>query len=173
MRSQHDAHEFFCHVQAHADAPVFDGVWEARRYHIPTNSHDTMDSGTLQAGITIPIPPQTSSLNTCLRDWAMQSHTRALILLPQWVCVHLPRYLRTRTGTRKNRVCIQITAGEIVRIPTFSRRGSALQWIPYRIMAGIIHLGASALSGHYRFSLSFRRYLAFLGHGRQTIRRAL
>ena len=120
----------------------------------PEDTSDRELQGTLSAGITVPLPRRTTDLDSCLAAWCRQPFIHALVQAPLWLCIHLPRYVEQAGRIRKNRVCVRIDPGNITYVPVFCRDGTTVQWMPYRILAGITHAGRDTKCGHYRAFLS-------------------
>ena len=154
LHQQNDAHEFWIYLQDFARAPVFEGVWEARTAIEGPGRYIRELQGTLSAGITVPLPQRTTDLDSCLAAWCRQPFIHALVQAPLWLCIHLPRYVEQAGRIRKNRVCVRIDPGNITYVPVFCRDGTTVQWMPYRILAGITHAGRDTKCGHYRAFLS-------------------
>ena len=56
-------------------------------------------------------------------------------------------------AVQKSNVTIGFQAGEIARVPYFADN-THLEWIPYGMGSGVMHLGQSNQSGHYRSFLT-------------------
>ena len=84
----------------------------------------------------------------------VDSLSHALVQAPLWLCIHLPRYVEQAGKICKNRVCVRIDPGNITYVPVFCRDGTTVQWMPYRILAGITYAGRDTKCGHYRAFLS-------------------
>ena len=151
---QHDAHEFFIHLQAGATATQFDGSWEARLRR-GARGHDITDSGNTRVGISLNLPHAPTTLVNCIKSWCLQPpYTHALTLTPDTVCLHLQRYIITADAqVRKNSHEIGIEAGAVVHLPVFAEH-TTLQWQPYRVTSGVFHVGPHARAGHYRAFLA-------------------
>ena len=149
---QHDAHEFFTHVQSRIRLPGFDGTWEARL--ATSSAHEVRDGGTTKQGISIPIPDSPDTLSNCIKDWSLQMHKHALVIPPAWLCVCLLRYTNLPDGgTHKLETAVHFQAGEIIHVPVFETN-TTLAWIPYHVTAGVVHVGQTLQEGHYRSYLS-------------------
>ena len=147
---QHDAHEFFAHIQDSIGLPGFDGDWEARLDS--GGSHLVRDRGTTGQGISISVPRNPDSLSNCIKDWCLQPQKHALVTAPKWLCIHLLRVTNLPNGgSQKLETAIHFQA--IIHVPLFDA-GNSLSWIPYRIVAGVTHAGPTLQAGHYRGFLS-------------------
>ena len=71
-RDQHDAHEFFIHLQGIAAAAQFDGVWEARLKR-GAQAYDITDSGYTRVGISLCLPNAPDTLDNCIKSWCLQA----------------------------------------------------------------------------------------------------
>ena len=154
LHQQNDAHEFWIYLQDFAKAPVFEGVWEARTAVEGPRRYIRELQGTLSTGVTVPLPQRTTDLDSCIAAWCRQPFTHALVQAPLWLCIHLPRYVEQAGRIYKNKVCVRIDPGNVTYVPIFCRNGTTVQWMPYRILAGITHAGRDTKSGHYRAFLS-------------------
>ena len=140
---QHDAHEFFAHIQERISLPGFDGDWEAR-----------LDGGGSHLVRSIVVPQNPESLSNCIKAWCLQPHKHALVTSPVWLCIHLLRFINHPDGgPQKLETAIYFQAGEIIHVPLFATE-SSLSWIPHRLMAGVTHAGPTLQAGHYRGFLS-------------------
>lgn len=148
-RDQHDAHEFFIHMQVSATAAQFDSTWEARIQQ-GARGYDIADSGYTRVGISLCLPNVPDTLENCIKSWCLQPpFTHALTHAPDTVCLHLQRYAVTDDAqVRKNSHEIGIEAGAVVHLPVFVEH-TRLQWQPYRITSGVFHVGPHARAGHY------------------------
>ena len=153
-RDQHDAHEFFIHLQGIAAAAQFDGLWEARLKR-GAQDYDITDSGHTRVGISLCLPNAPDTLDNCIKSWCLQApYTHALTHAPDTVCLHLQRYVLTHDAqVRKNSHEIGFEAGAIVHMPVFAEC-TRLKWQPYRITSGVFHIGPHARAGHYRAFLA-------------------
>ena len=153
-RDQHDAHEFFIHMQVSATAAQFDSTWEARIQQ-GARGYDIADSGYTRVGISLCLPNVPDILENCIKSWCLQPpFTHALTHAPDTVCLHLQRYAVTDDAqVRKNSHEIGIEAGAVVHLPVFVEH-TRLQWQPYRITSGVFHVGPHARAGHYRAFLA-------------------
>ena len=154
LHQQNDAHEFWIYLQDFAKVPVFEGVWEARTAVEGPRRYIRELQGTLSTGVTVPLPQRTTDLDSCIAAWCRQPFTHALVQAPLWLCIHLPRYVEQAGRIYKNKVCVRIDPGNVTYVPIFCRNGTTVQWMPYRILAGITHAGRDTKSGHYRAFLS-------------------
>ena len=79
-----------------------------------------------------------------VNQWSSQSPVHALVAAEQLVFLALPRY----AGDGKNSSPIQLS--EALLLPVYEGADSTLSWHPFRLRAGVVHLGAEPTSGHYR-----------------------
>ena len=86
----------------------------------------------------------------CLTAWRRQlrPQLRAFTVLPSVLCLHLERY--THTGGRVRKTKVRLLLPEVIQVPKFINDATVeIEYQPYRITSGIIHLGSSVLHGHY------------------------
>ena len=74
-------------------------------------------------------------------------------MAPRILFIQLKRFSQELGYTSKLTTSVFIKAGEILWIPVF-RQGTAINRVPYRLIATCCHLGPELLAGHYVYSLS-------------------
>ena len=123
------------------------GEWSARR-------HDPMlgefAHGCLFNPIPLCIPDNAHSIQDCIHSWNDQARTtaHALTHTVEVVVIQLARFTQL-SGGRYRKFTGQIVDLHHIRMPVFSN-GLQSQWIPFSLCVGIVHIGRSPFSGHYR-----------------------
>jgi len=149
---QHDVGAFACHALAKLRNELMVGHWIARR--ADPVSRD-LDTGPQHQPITIPIPDGASTLQECVEAWHRQHALHALGAASPLLLLQLGRFRhRSHRHVTKYRGILLLQG--VVHMPCFNdvHQGLDVHTIPYKVIAGVFHLGATPAAGHYRAFLS-------------------
>ena len=154
---QHDVCEFACFVLAKLRPNMLQGEWSARRHDSELGE---FDHGCLFNPIPLRIPANAHSIQDCIHSWNDQARTtaHALTHAVDVVVIQLARFAQL-SGGRYRKFTGQIVDLHHIRMPVFSN-GLQSQWLPFSLCAGIVHIGRSPFSGHYRAFLRTERTMS-------------
>ena len=85
-----------------------------------------------------------ADLQGMILSWSNRDPTHAFLRPAKYVCMALPRYV----GHGKNSQAAKLQ--EALDLPFFAGADSSIEWVPFQLRSGIVHLGAEPTSGHYR-----------------------
>ena len=145
--TQHDAAEFLQFLTAAASPALFQSIWQARS--IVQDAVNIMDQG---AGcpLLLSVPPLASeqtTLQSMLDEWQSQAMVHGFDAAPMSVVLQINRFTQVGdTWTKSNQL---IPVPETCSLPVFTD-GLDLAFHRFRFRAGIIHLGSTPRTGHYR-----------------------
>ena len=144
---QHDAAEFLQFLQATASPVIFRSLWHARS--LVQDAVTIMDRGD-GCPLLLPVPPSESAsitLQSMLDDWQSQAMVHGFESAPMSVVLQIGRFIQVDAAWTKStrRVLIPDTCS----LPVFTD-GLNLEHRRYKFRAGLIHLGDSPRTGHYR-----------------------
>ena len=144
---QHDVCEFACYALARLRPAMLQGEWLARC--MDPELRDT-DHGSLFSPIPMRIPPNAQAVQDCIHLWndQDQASVHALTHSTNAVIIQLARFTR-RSGGRYRKYTGSIPEMQNILMPVFTDELQT-QWVPFTLCAGIIHIGRSPFSGHYR-----------------------
>ena len=141
---QHDAAEFISHV-TDPSAIALAGSWQARC--LERGRSPICDQGSSAPYIGVDITGH-SSLQSALNAWHHQHYTYALSDPPRLLCLQMGRFRHEGRRTVKVRHRCQVP--QRLQVPVFG--GELLECTEYEyvLCSGIVHVGDTAASGHYR-----------------------
>ena len=95
-------------------------------------------------------PPNAQAVQDCIHLWndQDQASVHALTHSTNAVIIQLARFTR-RSGGRYRKYTGSIPEMQNILMPVFTDELQT-QWVPFTLCAGIIHIGRSPFSGHYR-----------------------
>ena len=135
--TQQDAAEFLQHFLA-ADGALKSHPWQSRIFHHP----QPLAEGATPLYLPIPAGP-TFNLQSCVQLWHDQGALQALSSAPgDLVTVALCRYVGEDKIQSRMSQCRQVS------LPFHG--GDRITWHNYTIVAGVLHVGDTAQSGHYQ-----------------------
>ena len=85
-----------------------------------------------------------TDLQIMTNGWSNRSPIHAFLRPARFVCLALPRY----AGHGKNSQPVKLQG--TVELPLYAGADSSIEWVPFQLRSGIVHLGAEPTSGHYR-----------------------
>ena len=141
---QHDAAEFISHV-TDPSAVALVGRWQARC--LERGRSPICDQGSSAPYIGVDITDH-SSLQSALNAWHHQHYTYALSDPPRLLCLQLGRFRHEGRRTVKVRHKCQVP--KRLQVPVFGGELLECTAHEYILCSGIVHVGDTAASGHYR-----------------------
>ncbi|CAE7253479.1 unnamed protein product, partial [Symbiodinium necroappetens] len=113
--------------------------WESRV--MGRGVHQVMDAGT--GMLYLDLPHGDGDLQELVSAWSYQAHTHAIVIETGCFIVQLGRF------PHRGKSMIQVRFAQEVNVPVFTT-GIDCEWVPYIVVAGLLHFGDSPNSGHYR-----------------------
>ena len=149
---QHDVGAFACHALAKLRNDLMFGNWIAR---LADPISRDLDSGPQHLPITVVIPEGASSIQECIQAWHQQHTLHALGVAPPLLVLQLGRF-RQRASRHVAKYRGILTLQGVVNMPCYNdaQQGLDVHMVPYKIISGVFHIGATPSSGHYRALLS-------------------
>ena len=141
---QHDAAEFMSHV-TDPSAIALEGRWQARC--LERGRSPICDEGSSAPYIGVDITAH-SGLQSALNAWHHQHYTYALSDPPRLLCLQLGRF--RHEGRRTVKVRHRCHVPKRLRVPVFVGEFLECTTHVYVLCSGIVHVGDTAVSGHYR-----------------------
>ena len=141
---QHDAAEFMSHV-TDPSAIALEGRWQARC--LERGRSPICDEGSSAPYIGVDITAH-SGLQSALNAWRHQHYTYALSDPPRLLCLQLGRF--RHEGRRTVKVRHRCHVPKRLRVPVFVGEFLECTTHVYVLCSGIVHVGDTAVSGHYR-----------------------
>ena len=141
---QHDAAEFMSHV-TDPSAIALEGRWQARC--LERGRSPICDEGSSAPYIGVDITAH-SGLQSALNAWRHQHYTYAPSDPPRLLCLQLGRF--RHEGRRTVKVRRRCHVPKRLRVPVFVGEFLECTTHVYVLCSGIVHVGDTAVSGHYR-----------------------
>ena len=141
---QHDAAEFMSHVTDPSAAALI-GRWQARC--LAGGRLSIRDEGNSAPYVSVDITAQ-HDLQNALNAWHQQQYIHALIDLPKLLCLQLGRF--RHEGSRTVKVRHRCSVPQRLQVPHFADDFLECATQEYILCSGIVHVGDTATSGHYR-----------------------
>ena len=113
--------------------------WEART--LGRGAHTTVDSGC--GMVYLDLPSSDCDIQELISAWSEQAHIHAFVSSAPIVIIQLGRF------PHRGKSMVQVRFQQLVNMPVFAN-GVQRNWEPYHAVAGLIHIGESPHSGHYR-----------------------
>ena len=132
----------FPYLTCHWEARPAVGSIEARRPRV---------AGSTFVELTLPCTRQ-SELQDRIQSWHTQQAPHGLLTAPPFLLVSVARYANPVKG--KNRIRLPCRVLQQASFPVFCDASDWVQWTSYRLIGGVMHLGSSPQSGHYRTFLA-------------------
>ena len=148
-QDQHDVGEFASHALSRLRPLVMHGHWVSRVEDPVLRNTDT---GVLHMPLAISIPLGATNLQDCVDAWQSQSHVHALLDVPPLLLLQLGRF-RHRSHRHVTKLRVEIDIEGTLAIPVFDH-GLVTRTAQYRVVGGVLHIGGTPSSGHYRSFLS-------------------
>ncbi|CAE7369964.1 unnamed protein product, partial [Symbiodinium necroappetens] len=115
--------------------------WESRV--MGRGVHQVMDGTGM---LYLDLPHGDCDLQELVSAWSYQAHTHAIVIETGYFIVQLGRF------PHRGKSMIQVRFAQEVNVPVFTT-GIDCEWVPYIVVAGLLHFGDSPDSGHYRAAL--------------------
>ena len=148
-QDQHDVSEFASHTLARMRPSILGGHWVSR---VEDPQLRNTDTGLLHMPISMSIPADAANLQDCVNAWHSQAHVHALLDAPPLILLQLGRFRhRSHRHVTKLRTVLEIDGA--ISMPHFVD-GLQTQRVQYRVVGGVMHIGNTPASGHYRSFLS-------------------
>ena len=141
---QHDAVEFMSHV-TDPSSTALAGRWQARCLERDRSSICDEGSSAPYIGVDITVH---SCLQSALNAWHHQHYTYALSDPPRLLCLQLGRF--RHEGRRTVKVRHRCHVPKRLQVPVFAGEFLERTTCEYVLCSGIVHVGDTAGSGHYR-----------------------
>ena len=141
---QHDAAEFMSHVTDPSAAALV-GRWQARC--LEGGRLSIRDEGSSAPYIGVDITAQ-RDLQSALNAWHLQQYIHALTNSPKLLCLQLGRF--RHEGSRTVKVRHRCYVPKRLQVPLFVNDSLECTTQEYVLCSGIVHVGDTATSGHYR-----------------------
>ena len=122
--------------------------WEARPLPGSVAARRPMIRGLINIDLQLPRRTQDTTLQECIICCHEQQIPHGLLCAPEFLLVTLARYASVARG--KNRTRVPCKAMQRASFPVFTGSDHAVQWTPYSLVAGVLHLGSTPQQGHYR-----------------------
>ena len=148
-QDQHDVGEFASHALSRLRPSVMHGHWVSR---VEDPILRNTDTGLLRMPLAISIPTGAASLQDCVDAWQSQPHVHALLDVPPLILLQLGRF-RHRSHRHVTKLRVEIAIEGTISIPVFDE-GLVTRSAQYRVVGGVLHIGGTPSSGHYRSFLS-------------------
>ena len=133
------------------DLPYLTCHWEARPAVGSVEARRPRVAGSTFVELTLPRTRQ-SELQDRIQSWHTQQAPHGLLAAPPFLLVSVARYANPVKG--KNRMHLPCKVLQQARFPVFCNASDRVQWTSYRLIGGVMHLGSSPQSGHYRTLLA-------------------
>ena len=141
---QHDAAEFMAHI-VDPSATATSGRWQARCLEPGRSPVREESSSAPHVGVNIAAH---QDLQSALYAWHQQHYTHALSTPPKLLCLQLGRF--RHEGRRTVKVRSQCNVPNRLQVPAFVGDRLECTLLTYALCGGIVHIGDTATSGHYR-----------------------
>ena len=144
---QHDVAELFMHMCKRAQGFPDCCRWTVQRVAADGVPAEPGGDGPILMQLRHTNGTAHATLQDCFEGWHEQLHLYAIDGARPMLVVQLSRFVGHGIFCTKDTAEISLGSG-VVHVPCIAARD--VTHVPYRVVAAIIHIGASPMSGHYR-----------------------